>query len=434
MMDTMMDFFICVFEVYVFYDFLHDILEKRTENKMCIMTVLGILLATLFGVNQLQISQLNLIAVPVLFLLGTVFLFCGNLKARIFYYLIFYVIMTGMECVVCFLYAILFPLEISVIELFPFRNLILAILLKLLSYVALRMIKLFLAKREVGMKGRLLKMTFLFPLTTMLLYAGLYYANIQIEEGKWLLCMGVLLLLFSNILVFYIIEKLAFVMEENSEYELMDLQNTLNHAYYEKMEEVEEKQKQYAHNLKEYLQTINGLAVKNRSEEIVDILKEMEVEIDSIADKIYTEHHILNALLCQKAEQAHKENIQFQIMIEPGLYLENIKNGDLIVMVGNLIDNALEAAALCKGQKKIDLKFFESDGNFIVLDIENTYGNKVRKNKDTYLSTKKDAGCHGIGIKSVREIAEKYGGLLFMEQRDDVFVSILTLSKLDRNG
>lgn len=433
MMNIVIDFLICIFEIYVFYDFLHDILEKRTENKLIIITALGIMSVMMCGINRLQISQINLVAILFLFLLGTVLLFCGNLKIKISYFLIFYVIMAGMEFVVGIFCIIVTSSEFLATELYPFKNFIFIIITKLMSYVVLRLIKLFLNRKEVGMRGKLLKMEFLFPFTTILLYAGLFYANIQIEEGKIILCIGCMLLLFSNVLVFYMIERLTFVMEQNSEYELMNLQNTFNHAYYERLEEVEEKHKQYAHNLKEYLQTISGLATKCKSKEIVDILKDMEVKIDSIPDKIYTNNSILNALLCEKELQAQKEKIEFQIMIEPGLSLDKIKNGDLIVMAGNLIDNAIEAAALCKGQKKIDLKFFESDGNFVVLDIENTYGNKIKRRGDDYFSTKKDAIYHGIGIKSVRETAEKYGGLLFLEQKDDVFVSILTLSKLYRN-
>lgn len=426
MMDIVLNFLICVFEVYILYDFLHNILEERTKNRIIITTVLGIIAALIYGINYFQISQINLIGVALLFLLGTIFLFCGGLKARISYYLIFYIIMVGMEFVVGIFFTIITSPDYFIKELYPFKYFVLVIITKLMAYMALRLIKLFLNRKEIGMRGKLLKMAFVVPVTTMLLYAGLFYANIQIEEGKVILCIGCMLLLFSNVLVFYIIEKLTFVMEQNSEYELMDLQNTLNHTYYERMEE---KHKQYAHNLKEYLQTISGLATKCKSEEIVDILKDMEVEVDSISDKIYTNNSILNALLCEKELQAQKEEIGFHVMIEPELDLGKIKNGDIIVMVGNLIDNAIEAAALCKEEKRIDLKFFVSDGNFIVLDIENTYGNRIKRKEGSYLSTKKNPLYHGIGIKSVRETAEKYGGMLFQEQKEEVFVSILTLSK-----
>lgn len=430
MISVVIDLMICMFEVYIFYDFLHDILENRTENKIVIITVLGIMSVIMYGINCVQILQINLIVVVLLFLSGTFLLFCGNLKERISYLLIFYIIMAGMEFAVGILFTVTASWEFLAKELYPFKNFILLIISKLVSYVVLRLIKLFLNRKKVTMRGKLLKMTFLLPVTTILLYTGLFCANIQIEEGKIILCIGCMLLLFSNALVFYIIEKSILVMEQNSEYELTNLQTTLNHAYYKKLEE---ERKQYAHNLKEYLQTISGLAIKCKSEEIVDILKDMEVEIDSIPDKIYTNNSILNALLCGKELQAQKEEIEFYIMIEPELNLEKIKNGDLIVMVGNLIDNAIEAAALCKGQKRIDLKFFETDGNFLVLDIENTYGNKIKRKGSAYLSTKKDAIYHGIGIKCVRETAEKYGGLLFLEQKDNVFISILTLSKIYEN-
>lgn len=433
MMNIVVDLLICMFEVYVFYDFLHNILEKRTENKILISIVLGVMSVIMCGINHFQVSQINLLGGVLLFLLGTFFLFDGNVKTKISYYLIFYIIMTGMEFVVGIFFIIITSSEFLTKELYPFRNFILVIITKLASYVVLRLIKMFINSKEVGTRGKFLKITFLFPMTTILVYAGLFYADIQIEEGKIVLCIGCILLLFSNVLVFYIIERLTFVMEQNSEYELINLQNTLNNAYYGKLEEVEKKHKQYAHDLKEYLQTIGGLATKCKNEEIVHILKDMEVEIDSIPDKTYIDNSILNALLCEKELQAQKEKIEFHIMIEPGLNLEKIKNGDLIVMAGNLIDNAIEAAALCKEQKRIDLKFFESDGNFIVLNIENTYNNKIRRNGNNYLTTKKDEMNHGIGIKSVQETAGKYGGMLFQEQKDDVFVSILTLSKSYKN-
>lgn len=430
MISVVIDLLICMFEVYIFYDFLYDILENRTDNKIVTITILGIMSVIMYGINCFPISQINLIGVVLLFLLGTFFLFCGNLKERISYFLIFYIIMAGMQFVVGIFFTITTSSELLTKEVYPFKNFILIIITKLVSYVVLRLIKLFLNWKKVRTRGKLLKITFLLPGTTILLYTGLFCTNIQIEEGKIILCIGCMLLLFSNALVFYIIEKLILVMEQNSEYELTELQNTLNHAYYEKLEE---EYKHYAHNLKEYLQTISGLAIKCKSEEIVDILKDMEVEIDSIPDKIYTNNSILNALLCGKELQAQKEEIEFHIMIEPELNLEKINNGDLIVMVGNLIDNAIEAAALCKGQKRIDFKFFEADGNFLVLDIENTYGNKIKRKGNDYFSTKKDAIYHGIGIKSVRKAAEKYGGLLFLEQKKDVFISILTLSKAYQN-
>ena len=144
MMNIVIDFLICIFEIYVFYDFLHDILEKRTENKLIIITALGIMSVMMCGINRLQISQINLVAILFLFLLGTVLLFCGNLKIKISYFLIFYVIMAGMEFVVGIFCIIVTSSEFLATELYPFKNFIFIIITKLMSYVVLRLIKLFL--------------------------------------------------------------------------------------------------------------------------------------------------------------------------------------------------------------------------------------------------------------------------------------------------
>lgn len=429
MMDIVIALLICIFEIYVFYDFLRDILEKRFDNKWITGAVLGLMSVALYIINQFNMTQINLIGVPVLFFFGIEILFCENWKTKISYCLMFYIIMLSMEFVAGILFMAISNDDFLTEEKNPFGNFFLIIITKLLSYVVVRLIKLFINRKETGMRGKLLKIAFLLPVTTILLYTGLFYANIQIGKGKIILSIGCILLLFSNVLLFYIIEKLTSVMEQNSEYKMMELQNSLNNVYYSKLEEVGIRHKKYAHDLKEYLQTIGGLATKCKSDEIVEILKDMEVEIDSIPDKIHTSNSILNALLCEKELQAEQKGIAFHIMIEPELHLDKIKSGDLIVMVGNLIDNAIEAAALCKEQKKIDLKFFESDGNFVVLYMENTYGNIIRQKGETFLSTKRVEKNHGIGIKSVREIAEKYGGLLFLEQKEKVFVTILTLSK-----
>lgn len=430
MLDLIRDYGICVFEICIFYDFFRGILEKRFEKGYQTAGILMVLSFFLYGVNQFHNSQLNLFGTVLLFLAAVFLLFYGTIRERAQYYLIFYVIMTGMEfacgCVFVLFHGIYLRKTVAI----PFGNFFLVIITKLVSYAALRGVKLFLNQKEMVCRGRFLKLAFVLPVTTLLVYAGLFYADIQIDSEKWLLTVGSLLLLFSNVLVFYIIEKLTYVMNRNSEVELVLLQNDLNRVHYKRLDEISMEQRKYVHDLKQYLETVAVLARKNKSSEILEILKEMEVQVDSISNELYTDNTILNALLCEKAEIARKKEIRFDIMVEKTCSLEQIRSADLIVMVGNLVDNAIEAASLCKDNREILLKIFESEGNFIVLDLENTYGNKLCHSGNRLLTTKaQDKRFHGFGISNVREIASKYGGILFQEEDGDKFISILTLSK-----
>jgi ABC-type transport system involved in cytochrome c biogenesis permease subunit len=121
MINVAVDFLICMFEVYVFYDFLHDIIERRTDNKTVIYAVLGVMSVIMYGINYSHLSQVNLPGGLLLFLLGTFLLFGGNIKTKISYYLIFYIIMTGMEFVVGILFFLLTSSEFLAKELYPFR-------------------------------------------------------------------------------------------------------------------------------------------------------------------------------------------------------------------------------------------------------------------------------------------------------------------------
>ncbi len=429
MIEVWIDVLICVFEVYIYFDFLHDLLEERFHNKGIKITILGAMSAAIYTINVFEHSQLNLAGVPIVFLVGTLFLFYGSVKEKCCCLLIFYIIMLGMEFVTAIIFIAMSSSQLLMKSIYPFDNFFVLIITKLLSYIMLKLVKFVRGRHRKLIHEKFVIITFQLPCTTLVLYTGLFYSNIQVESWKGLLCIGCILLLFSNVLVFYIIEKMTSLMEQNNEYELMELQHNLNHSYYERIEELNTKNMKYVHNLKDYLQTIGGLAAQNKNMEIVEILKTMEIEIDGISNKFYTNNKILNALVCEKEFQAQRSGIEITIMIEPELNLDHIKNGDLIVMVGNLMDNSIEAAALCKKQKKVVLNLFESNENFTILHIENTYENNLKKKGKQYLSTKKNKNNHGIGIISVQETARKYGGDLFLIDKEEKFESILTLSK-----
>lgn len=98
-------------------------------------------------------------------------------------------------------------------------------------------------------------------------------------------------------------------------------------------------------------------------------------------------------------------------------------------MFGNLIDNALRAAAQCQQGRKVSVRLFEPEGNFIFFVVENPYTGELSRAGGRFLSTKEEGGEHGIGLMSVRGLAKKYGGILDLQQEDGFFIATLSLSK-----
>ena len=98
-------------------------------------------------------------------------------------------------------------------------------------------------------------------------------------------------------------------------------------------------------------------------------------------------------------------------------------------MVGNLLDNALQATEKCTNEKEVILNLFVSENRqFLVCKISNTFNPAFLKMKNgTLISTKKEKGVHGLGIKSVAETASANNGYFLSKTEDNSFISILAL-------
>ena len=83
---------------------------------------------------------------------------------------------------------------------------------------------------------------------------------------------------------------------------------------------------------------------------------------------------------------------------------------DIIVLLSNLFNNALEAVLKCKKDRQIKFKIVH-EFNELVISFENTYNGNIKRDGDVFRTTKKaEDGFHGIGIKNIIRIVKKYHG------------------------
>lgn len=199
--------------------------------------------------------------------------------------------------------------------------------------------------------------------------------------------------------------------------------------YFKQLEEKDEQHREVIHNINHYFTAIGELARVEHCEQIVRMIEEVNGKLLHNECIVYTTHRILNAVLAEKRSEAFMQQIDYQVYVEPVIYLRGITDGDLAIMLGNLIDNALEAAAQCEGEKrKVSLwVYMEKEGNICVIKVVNFYTKPCIYDKKRFISTKKNQKKHGIGIKSVENTAQKYGGYLRCLVKDEEFTAILIL-------
>lgn len=257
----------------------------------------------------------------------------------------------------------------------------------------------------------------LIPIGSIYVMNDLFLANLQrgLVKHSYDSIISAGILLSMNILVFYIYVDLA---------EKMQLR-LMNSVYVQQLEMCERHQKEressilhirdIKHNMKNNLISIIAFAKQREYEKIIEFVSEImetgELNMDSICN---TGNIVIDSLINYWGEEAEKSRISFSTDINVPMQME-FKGADISLILGNILENAVEAAEKNKGHKYIFLRLKFDRGNLII-NLENTYDGTLIKNKARKLiTTKKDVNNHGIGLESVYRTAKKYNEMVFID-------------------
>ena len=127
--------------------------------------------------------------------------------------------------------------------------------------------------------------------------------------------------------------------------------------------------------------------------------------------------------------EAVKKDIRADIFVEAGFKIEFVKEQDLISILGNLLDNAIEAAQKCEKGWVSAAMYMENGGSFSVCRIENTYTGEIRQRGDRMLTTKTQARQHGIGLQNVKRLIREYSGYLHQEYENGIYITTVILPR-----
>lgn len=237
------------------------------------------------------------------------------------------------------------------------------------------------------------------------------------------------ILIFSNFLVLAVVEKMSRLQNDHYELDFYKSKVQMEKQYYDHLDELEQKQVSVRHDIKHYVSVMKVFVEENRTEELRKLLNSFEKGMEKITPHVYTNNRMVNAILSEKKSVAERKGIFMNFTIEPNVDLSFISDIDSISLFGNLIDNAVRAESEAAVEtREVVLKLFEGDGQFNILNIINHFA-KVEKSGGTFITTKKEDGIHGIGLKNVRAIIQKYHGIFNAEADGGVFEVTVCLPK-----
>ena len=136
--------------------------------------------------------------------------------------------------------------------------------------------------------------------------------------------------------------------------------------------------------------------------------------------EVWTGIECVDVLLNYSKKKAMEENIIFDI--KGDFFVPPMEEYDFFAVLGNLVDNALEAAEKCNGERRfVRLQMYEKNEMFF-LQLENGYAIEPKQNKEIFLTSKKENG-HGFGIEIVRESVERKGGRVEFKYEEGKFTT-----------
>lgn len=231
--------------------------------------------------------------------------------------------------------------------------------------------------------------------------------------------------LMMSVLVFhmnrqYEMEKeLALLKSEQAQLLERDY-TSLSHAY-----EINAK---LFHDFHNHMGVLRRLLSRQKTEEAIRYLDELQAPVQEMADTLWTGDETVDYLINSKAQAAKANKIQYTAQVEFPRRT-NLQSADLCAILGNLLDNALEAAGQAPEKERRFVRLtIRRIHQMLVIKVENGFTAPPAVKDGELKTSKEENGLHGWGLKSARTAAEKYDGTVQTSYTDDTFRAVATLS------
>lgn len=175
--------------------------------------------------------------------------------------------------------------------------------------------------------------------------------------------------------------------------------------------------RKFKHDYKAHLFCIDNLLMEKNYEELHRYLQNIhDMEKNYEYFQIYTQDNRINAILNQIRYLAEKKEVELTMEIK-NAEIKNIALYDLNMLLFNLGSNAVDAASKTK-EKKVELMLEKNRAYFQIM-IQNSVAENPLKENPNFLTTKENKEIHGFGMQIIRNVAEKYQGMIQIDATDE---------------
>ena len=208
-------------------------------------------------------------------------------------------------------------------------------------------------------------------------------------------------------------------MRKKTYLKLVEYQTEQVERHLSEVRSIHKEMKGYKHDFHHHLQALKGQLQAGEIERALTYIDELDCELMNVDTLLKTGNVSIDAILSAKIAQAKAQNIAVTVKasIPDSLTISDV---ELSILVGNLIDNAIESCLKVENERFIRI-YMAIKEKMLYFSMLNSSGNKKKKKGTLFLSHKK--GIHGFGLGRVEAILKEHGGWCKYNSEDGAFTS-----------
>lgn len=414
--------FLQLFVTYKTFDLYY---EKRFDKKLVIegiVALMTILLSILNYVVPIGRNPYMYISFYCIIYFTTIIIYKGNIlsKMRTFFFLMAF--LATCELISAVLLTWIANVDLRLIQkqnFLRFEVMIISQTIYVYGYIFMKKKVDKEVLKLTSSKYNFLIASILFLTVTTIVMVIWMYGNVEgINNTLLVLTLSVSLISITSIaLTNSIIQDMDEKHKNDMELQRIKMENT----YFSDVNSVLEEIRILRHDMRGELVIIHGYNEMNQRDKISSHIEKKLQELDIQLLPKMDSDNILTSFINFKLKEAQSHNIE--IILESNLTEENeinIDKEDICRLLNNIINNAIEACEHVE-EKYIKLQI-DMISNSLVIKSKNPFKGEVKKDGNKIITLKRDKSRHGYGLKSVRGIAEKYGGFMNINYGNNIFM------------
>ena len=309
-----------------------------------------------------------------------------------------------------------------------------SLLSKLIALILIVCLKKFFHDENIkNLPNRYNFILLLIPIGSMFVVYNIFMLSIEINQKKYISesWTSLVIILLINIVTF----KLYLILSKEKELQKYNTvyaqQLELCNQHMREKETVMMEFRNARHDMKQHFIVLIELLTKEDNQKAIEYLRKLiNIEPLSKLGISRTDNIVVDFLVNSKYAVAIREQIKFEVDIHIPMQLP-FKSADLCILLGNILDNAIEASVMLDQERRYIKFFMKYEKNTLIITVINAYnGELLRNGSGKIITNKGDSENHGIGLESVRKVTKKYHGSVVIEPGTQKFTIKIVLCDL----